>query len=68
MLQIYILIWCLCYFEDKILSKCQLLVAGITCFLPRLVIKKISGSQSAGYRMNHFVGEVFLFIALWISG
>ncbi len=30
--------------------------------------KKISGSQSAGYRMNHFVGEVFLFLALWISG
>ncbi len=28
--------------------------------------KKISGSQSAGYRMNHFVEKGILFIAFWI--
>ena len=28
--------------------------------------KKISGSQSAGYRMNHFVEKGFLFLAFWI--
>ena len=28
--------------------------------------KKISGSQSAGYRMNHFVEKRFLFLAFWI--
>ena len=30
--------------------------------------KKISGSQPAGYRMKHFVGEVNLFLAFWIMG
>ena len=28
--------------------------------------KKISGNQSAGYRMNHFVEKGFLFLAFWI--
>ena len=28
--------------------------------------KKISGSQPAGYRMKHFVGEVIFFLAFWI--
>lgn len=41
--------------------RCRLLFAKIGD-------KKISGSQSAGYRTNHFVGEVFLFLALWIPG
>lgn len=30
--------------------------------------KKISGSQPAGYRTEHFVGEVNLFLAFWIMG
>ncbi len=30
--------------------------------------KKISGSQPAGYRMKHFVGEVIFFLAFWIMG
>ena len=30
--------------------------------------KKISGSQPAGYRMKHFVGEVIFFLAFWIVG
>ena len=30
--------------------------------------KKKSGSQPAGYRMKHFVGEVIFFLAFWIVG
>ncbi|EEO56163.1 hypothetical protein BSCG_03089 [Bacteroides sp. 2_2_4] len=40
MLQIYILIWYLCIFEDKRLSKCQEWRRVITSFLPILVTKK----------------------------
>ena len=29
--------------------------------------KKISGSQSAGYRMNHFVEKGIFFLAFWIQ-
>ncbi|EEZ05598.1 hypothetical protein HMPREF0102_00597 [Bacteroides sp. 2_1_22] len=39
-MQIYILIWYLCIFEDKILSKCQDVGSEMGCFLPRLVTKK----------------------------
>lgn len=28
--------------------------------------KKISGSQSVGYRMNHFVGKGIFFLAFWM--
>ena len=39
------------------------------CFLfAKIDDKKISGSQFAGYRMNHFVEKVFLFLAFWLSG
>lgn len=40
MLQIYILIWYLCIFEDKRLSKCQEWRWVLTSFLPILVTKK----------------------------
>lgn len=42
--------------------------ASIDLLFGNIGDKKISGSQSAGYRTNHFVGEVFLFLALWIPG
>lgn len=42
--------------------------AGDELLFAKIGDKKISGSQSAGYRTNHFVGEVFLFLALWIPG
>ena len=29
--------------------------------------KKISGSQFAGYRMNHFVEKGIFFLAFWIQ-
>ena len=39
------------------------------CFLfAKIDDKKISGSQPAGYRMKHFVGEVIFFLAFWIVG
>lgn len=37
----------------------NLLFAKIDC-------KKISGSQPAGYRMNHFVEKGIFFLAFWI--
>lgn len=30
--------------------------------------KKISGSQPAGCRTEHFVGEVIFFLAFWMVG
>ena len=44
-------------------------VIAFLCFLfAKIDDKKISGSQSAGYRVNHFVEKVFLFLAFWLSG
>ena len=40
--------------------------AGIDLLFAKIGDKKISGSQSAGYRMNHFVEKGFLFLAFWI--
>ena len=37
---------------------------GVLC--AKIGDKKISGSQSAGYRMNHFVEKGILFLAFWI--
>ena len=38
------------------------------CFLfAKIDDKKISGSQSAGYRMNHFVEKGIFFLAFWIQ-
>lgn len=68
MLQSYIFIRYLCKYKAKIIPKCQMMAKVIPCFLPRLVTKKISGSQPAGYRMKHFVGEVIFFLAFWIVG
>ena len=42
--------------------------ASIDLLFAKIGDKKISGSQSAGYRMNHFVEKVFLFLAFWLSG
>ena len=42
--------------------------AGDGLLFAKIGDKKISGSQSAGYRMNHFVEKVFLLLALWIPG
>ena len=42
--------------------------AGDGLLFAKIGDKKISGSQSAGYRMNHFVGEVIFFLAFWIVG
>lgn len=67
MLQSYIFIRYLYKYKAKIISKCQMMAKVIPCFLPRLVTK-ISGSQPAGYRMKHFVGEVIFFLAFWIVG
>ena len=39
---------------------------GDTLLFAKIGDKKISGSQSAGYRMNHFVEKGFLFLAFWI--
>ena len=40
--------------------------AGDELLFSKIGDKKISGSQSAGYRMNHFVEKGFLFLAFWI--
>lgn len=40
--------------------------ASIDLLFGNIGDKKISGSQSAGYRMNHFVEKGFLFLAFWI--
>ena len=40
--------------------------AGDGLLFAKICDKKISGSQSAGYRMNHFVEKGFLFLAFWI--
>ena len=42
--------------------------AGDELLFAKIGDKKISGSQSAGYRMKHFVGEVIFFLAFWIVG
>lgn len=68
MLQSYIFIRYLCKYKAEIISKCQMSTGKLSCFLPRLVTKKISGSQPAGYRTEHFVEEVNLFLAFWIMG
>ena len=39
---------------------------GDTLLCAKIGDKKISGSQPAGYRMKHFVGEVIFFLAFWI--
>ena len=45
------------------MSRCR---AGDGLLFAKIGDKKISGSQSAGYRMNHFVEKGFLFLAFWI--
>ena len=45
------------------MSRCRV---GDWLLFAKIVDKKISGSQSAGYRMNHFVEKGFLFLAFWI--
>lgn len=40
--------------------------AGNRLLFAKIGDKKISDSQSAGYRMNHFVEKGILFIAFWI--
>ena len=40
--------------------------AGDELLFAKIGDKKISGSQSAGYRMNHFVEKGILFLAFWI--
>ena len=40
--------------------------AGDGLLFAKIGDKKISGSQFAGYRMNHFVEKGFLFLAFWI--
>ena len=42
--------------------------ASIDLLFGNIGDKKISGSQPAGYRMKHFVGEVIFFLAFWIVG
>ena len=41
---------------------------GDTLLFAKIGDKKISGSQPAGYRTEHFVEEVNLFLAFWIMG
>ena len=45
------------------MSRCRV---GDGLLIAKIGDKKISGSQSAGYRMNHFVEKGFLFLAFWI--
>jgi len=45
------------------MSRCRV---GDGLLFAKIGDKKISGSQSAGYRMNHFVEKGFLFLAFWI--
>lgn len=40
MLQSYIFIRYLCKYKAEIISKCQVMARGLSCFLPRLVTKK----------------------------
>ena len=40
--------------------------AGDGLLFAKIGDKKISGSQSAGYRMNHFDEKGILFLAFWI--
>ena len=42
--------------------------ASIDLLFGNIGDKKISGSQPAGYRTEHFVEEVNLFLAFWIMG
>ena len=41
--------------------------AGDELLFAKIGDKKISGSQSAGYRMNHFVEKGIFFLAFWIQ-
>ena len=41
---------------------------GTILLFAKIGDKKISGSQPAGYRTEHFVEEVNLFLAFWIMG
>ena len=41
--------------------------ASIDLLFGNIGDKKISGSQSAGYRMNHFVEKGIFFLAFWIQ-
>ncbi len=45
------------------MSRCRV---GDGLLFAKIGDKKISGSQPAGYRMKHFVGEVIFFLAFWI--
>ncbi len=45
------------------MSRCRV---GDGLLFAKIGDKKISGRQSAGYRMNHFVEKGFLFLAFWI--
>lgn len=47
------------------MSRCRV---GDGLLFAKIGDKKISGSQPAGYRMKHFVGEVIFFLAFWIVG
>lgn len=42
--------------------------AGDELLFAKIGDKKKSGSQPAGYRTEHFVEEVNLFLAFWIMG
>ena len=46
------------------MSRCRV---GDGLLFAKIGDKKISGSQSAGYRMNHFVEKGFFFLAFWIQ-
>ena len=46
------------------MSRCRV---GDGLLFAKIGKKKISGSQSAGYRMNHFVEKGIFFLAFWIQ-
>ena len=46
------------------MSRCRV---GDGLLFAKIGAKKISGSQSAGYRMNHFVEKGIFFLAFWIQ-
>ena len=46
------------------MSRCRV---GDGLLFAKIDDKKISGSQSAGYRMNHFVEKGIFFLAFWIQ-
>ena len=46
------------------MSRCRV---GDGLLFAKIGDKKISGSHSAGYRMNHFVEKGIFFLAFWIQ-